>query len=225
MQSSLDPQQSVSAGEKIRCVIAHDHVLLRQALRRLLEDEPDIEVVSEAENAAECLRKAFELRPEVVVADAKTMGLTAHEVGLCVARESPGTKVVMLNVGPPAGNVETAAEGGTACDVRESSAEQLAEMVRGSCARGGTQEYAASELQMARETAPAGRALTTREREVVKLLAEGKTVRSAATMLGVSSKTVDSHKFNLMRKLNLHNKAELVMWAVQAKVVKVPAGF
>jgi len=78
---------------------------------------------------------------------------------------------------------------------------------------------------MMRARPPAERTLTTREREVLKLLAEGKTVRIAATMLGVSSKTVDSHKFNLMRKLGLHNKAELVMWAVQAKVLKLPANF
>ncbi len=67
------------------------------------------------------------------------------------------------------------------------------------------------------------RTLTGREREVVKLLAEGKTVRAAASILGLSSKTVDAHKFNLMRKLNIHNKAALVMWAVREKVVKISA--
>jgi DNA-binding NarL/FixJ family response regulator len=72
---------------------------------------------------------------------------------------------------------------------------------------------------------PQERALTAREREVLKLLAEGKTVRVAATILGVSSKTVDAHKFNLMRKLGIHNKAELVMWAIRKKVVKLPANF
>ena len=69
------------------------------------------------------------------------------------------------------------------------------------------------------------RALTAREREVLKLLAEGKTVRATATILGLSSKTVDAHKFNLMRKLGIHNKAELVMWAIQRKVVKIPVNF
>ena len=69
------------------------------------------------------------------------------------------------------------------------------------------------------------RALTAREREVLKLLAEGRTVRSAASILGVSAKTVDAHKFNLMRKLGIHNKAELVMWAIQERVVKVPVNF
>jgi DNA-binding NarL/FixJ family response regulator len=75
------------------------------------------------------------------------------------------------------------------------------------------------------ELAPRKRVLTAREREVLKLLAEGRTVRSAAVILGLSSKTVDAHKFNLMRKLGIHNKAELVMWAIQKKVVKVPANF
>ncbi len=72
---------------------------------------------------------------------------------------------------------------------------------------------------------PHERALTARELEVLKLLAEGKTVRAAAMVLGVSSKTVDAHKFNLMRKLGIHNKAELVMWAIQKKVLKIPANF
>jgi DNA-binding NarL/FixJ family response regulator len=64
--------------------------------------------------------------------------------------------------------------------------------------------------------------LTAREQEVLKLLAEGKTVRAAATALGLSSKTVDAHKFNLMRKLGIHKRAELVMWAIQKRVVKIP---
>jgi DNA-binding NarL/FixJ family response regulator len=67
--------------------------------------------------------------------------------------------------------------------------------------------------------------LTSRESEVLKLLAEGRTVRSVAVLLGLSVKTVDAHKFNLMRKLGIHNKAELVMWAIQKRVVKVPVNF
>jgi DNA-binding NarL/FixJ family response regulator len=72
---------------------------------------------------------------------------------------------------------------------------------------------------------PRKRVLTSREREVLKLLAEGRTVRSAADVLGLSMKTVDAHKFNLMRKLGIHNKAELVMWAIQKRVVKLPVNY
>jgi DNA-binding NarL/FixJ family response regulator len=93
-------------------------------------------------------------------------------------------------------------------------------MVRSVCGR----IHSADELPRAVGSAsPQEHALTTREREVLKLLAEGKTVRRAATDLGLSSKTVDAHKFNLMRKLGIHNKAELVMWAIQKRVVKIPA--
>jgi DNA-binding NarL/FixJ family response regulator len=84
--------------------------------------------------------------------------------------------------------------------------------------------HPAEELPPAGEPASElGHTLTSREREVLKLLAEGKTVRRAATDLGLSSKTVDAHKFNLMRKLGIHNKAELVMWAIQKRVLKIPA--
>jgi DNA-binding NarL/FixJ family response regulator len=224
----------------IRCVLVHDHVLLRQGLRRLLEDEPDIDVVSEAGNAAECLRKVCELRPDVLVVDAGTFGLPAAEAELLVARESPQTKIVLLSLqeqtNSPFRDQRTPAGG---CTVRQTSAEELVEMVRNSHRGDRTndvltnhivtnqpQAYSRRDPRPSTETMfPRERSLTAREREVLKLLAEGKTVRAAATVLGLSSKTVDAHKFNLMRKLGIHNKAELVMWAIQKRVVKIPANF
>lgn len=240
MPPRTDSKEAVFYGKKIRCVLAHDHVLLRQGLRRLLEDEPDIEVVSEAGNAAECLRKVYEFQPDVLVADADTFGLPAAEAELLVARESPQTKIVFLSLqdrdSSPFSGLR-AAPGG--CAVRQTSAEELVEMVRNSRSDDRTNDIAATDiatdrpesysrlgLQRPAETLlPRERALTGREREVLKLLAEGKTVRAAATVLGLSSKTVDAHKFNLMRKLGIHNKAELVMWAIQKRVVKIPANF
>jgi two-component system, NarL family, response regulator NreC len=214
---------------KIRCVLALDHVLFRQGLRRLLEDEPDIDVVSEAGNAAECLRKVYEFQPDVVVADAATFGLPASDAELCVARESPETKMVFLSVQEEAGFPSDWRAAGGDCAARQTSAEELVEIIRTSCGRNRTNpDDAVLECSPRRpmETMmSAERALTAREREVLKLLAEGKTVRAAAIALGLSSKTVDAHKFNLMRKLGIHNKAELVMWAIQKNVVKVPVNF
>ena len=221
-------------------MLAHDHILLRQGLRRLLEDEPDIDVVSEAGNAAECLRKVYELRPDVLVADDGTFGLSAPEAELLVAQESPQTKIVFLSVQEQARSpfgALRAATGG--CAVRQTSAEELVEMVRNSCLGNAASHIPTNRTPTRhRETSlrrdpqrstatlfPQERTLTAREREVLKLLAEGKTVRAAATVLGLSSKTVDAHKFNLMRKLGIHNKAELVMWAIQKRVVKIPANF
>ncbi len=117
------------------------------------------------------------------------------------------------------GNLRAAEQ---SCAVRQTSAGELAEMVRNACSGSRRNDPEASSRRDAlRPTS----ALTTREREVLKLLAEGKTVRGAATILGLSFKTVDAHKFNLMRKLGIHNKAELVMWAIQRRVVKVPVNF
>jgi DNA-binding NarL/FixJ family response regulator len=236
-------------------VLAHDHVLLRQGLRRLLRDEPDLEVVSEAGNAAECLRKVYEYRPDVVIADAATFGLPAAEAALLLSRESPHTNLVFLSMQEQASSgfdgLQTAQ--GT-CTARHTSVEELVEMVLNSCRGHASDDIATDRDSTNRDSANYGtpnhrtpnrqeanfrrdpqrstemlvsqeRALTTREREVLKLLAEGKTVRAAATVLGLSSKTVDAHKFNLMRKLGIHNKAELVMWAIQKRVVKIPANF
>jgi two-component system, NarL family, response regulator NreC len=240
-----DPREVIFPVKKIRCVLAHDHVLLRQGLRRMLEDEPDVVVVSEAGNAAECLRKAHEFQPDVLVADAGMFGLPSPEAEALVARESPQTKIVFLSMQERASSPFSGprAAGGD-CAVRETSAEELVEMVRNSRRGDRTrdiaqnnnaqkniaidQQEAFSRTDPRRPSGtlfPQQRSLTAREREVLKLLAEGKTVRAAATILGLSSKTVDAHKFNLMRKLGIHNKAELVMWAIQKKVVKIPANF
>ncbi len=230
MPPRTDSRELSFPAKKIRCVLVHDHVFLRQGLRRLLEDEPDIVVVSEAGNAAECLRQVCELQPDILVADAATFGLPAREAELLVAQESSQTKIVFLSVqeeaSSPFSGPRTALTG---CAVRQTSADELVEMVRSACRDHATNHKGrVSQRDPQRSTAtlfPKERALTTREREVLKLLAEGKTVRAVATVLGLSSKTVDAHKFNLMRKLGLHNKVELVMWAIQKRVVKIPANF
>jgi len=208
----------------------HDHVLLREGVRRLLEDEPDIEVVSEAENAAECLRKVHELRPDVVVADSTTFALPVAEAERLVAQESPATKIVLLSEQEHSGFTSgSTREVEQSCAVRQTSAGELVDMVRNAGSGNRTKFSESSSLRDLPRPATTifreERALTAREREVLKLLAEGKTVRGAATMLGLSIKTVDAHKFNLMRKLGIHNKAELVMWAIQRKVVRLPVNF
>jgi len=215
---------------KIRCILVHDHVLLRQGLRRLLEDEPDIEVVAEAGNAAEALQRVFEHRPEIVIADTGSFACAADQAERLILRESPNSKVLFLAMHEGERSPrETAADRGS-CAVRQTSSEELVKMVRKahSGQGAGLQEIPRKgrvERAAAVELPTRKRALTAREREVLELLAEGRTVRSVAETLGVSVKTVDAHKFNLMRKLGVHNKAELVMWAIQKRVVKLPANF
>lgn len=170
----------------------------------------------------ECLRQIFEYAPEVVIADPKSLGLSAAETDLLIERESPGTKLVFLDTDQRKNPSSVRPSEMDRFATRETSMEELVGMVRELC---GNQSDLSEQEEAAgsSEEHPEQRALTAREREVLKLLAQGKTVRAAASDLGLSSKTVDAHKFNLMRKLGIHNKADLVMWAIQKKVVTVPA--
>jgi two-component system response regulator NreC len=223
------PQLPIGESKSIRCVLAHDLVLLRQGLRRLLEDEPDISVVAEAGDAAQTLREVFTHRPQIVIVDVHMFGCTADQCERLIDRESPGSKLLFLTNHRDDEDIQWHPPGDAHYAERRTSAEELVEMVRKTAAPG---TVLASELQSkeyaewpVEELLPRRRVLTVREREVLKLLAEGRTVRSAADVLGLSIKTVDAHKFNLMRKLGVHNKAELVMWAIQKKVVKVPVNW
>jgi DNA-binding NarL/FixJ family response regulator len=194
----------------------------------LLEDEPDIEVVAEAGSVAEALRMVAEHSPEVVITQASVFGVAASQVEKVILQVSPRSKVLFLTMHEGGAPFPEAGVEGMSCAVRQTSARELGEMIRRAYFRETTsfRELPPIGLGEKREGEHSRKGvLTTREREVLELLAEGKTVRSAASILGVSVKTVDAHKFNLMRKLGIHNKAELVVWAIQQKVLKLPANF
>ena len=218
-------KEFIASVGNIRCLLAHGHVSFRQSLRRLLEDEFDLEVVSEAGNAAECLRKVFESQPDVVIADHKIFGLSASEAELLLERISNHTKLFFLDIEQLDNSAFDAAKsGGSYPTPPQSGLEDLVKMIRN--VYGARTSLAAARstenLRRPAEAQQKENSLTAREREVLKLLAEGKTVRAAAMTLGVSSKTVDAHKFNLMRKLGVHNKAQLVIWAIRTRMVEIP---
>jgi two-component system response regulator NreC len=219
------PHAQIRNDNTIRCVLAHELALVRQGLRRLLEDEPDLEVIAEAENAAEALRQILERRPDVVIADATLFGCAPVQAEQMILEESPTSRIVFLP-SPNQDEVSPTASRNAKYALRDTSADELMAMVRGTAAapRFVAVDTEVSEIPI-EELASGKRMLTAREREVLKLLAEGRTVRSVAGVLGLSVKTVDAHKFNLMRKLGIHNKAELVMWAIQKRVVKLPVNF
>jgi two-component system, NarL family, response regulator NreC len=208
---------------KIRCALVHDHILLRQGLRRLLEDEPDLEIVTESANSVDALKQVLRHQPEIVITDAAVFGFTPDKVELLLRRLSPATRVLFLMTESENGN-DTRVD--ASCLSKHTSVQELVEKVRQinsgrnsvrALPRRSHEEW--SDAESPAQT----HALTDREREVLKLLAEGRTVRSAATSLGLSVKTVDTHKFNLMRKLGIHNKAELVMWAIRKRLLRIPA--
>jgi two-component system, NarL family, response regulator NreC len=209
---------------KIRCALVHNHILLRQGLRRLLEDEPEIEIISESENSLEALKRVLEQQPEIVITDANVFGFNPEKVEILLRRLSPSTRVLFLSMEEEESK-DREAQSDMSCAVKNTSAGELLEKIKQvHSGHGSVKELPKSRTQWSEAvTSTPPRGLTIREREVLKLLAEGRTVRSAATTLGVSTKTVDAHKFNLMRKLGIHNKAELVMWAIRKRLVRMPS--
>jgi two-component system, NarL family, response regulator NreC len=219
---------------RIRCVIADDHEMLRYGVRRLLQDAPDFTVVGEARDAAEALKLVIEHHPDLVLLDISMPGMSSFEVGRLVDEHCASTRVVYLTMHEDQEYIEQALRSGASGYLlKDTPAPQLLEALR-EVHRGlrslspqiqkKIQTNASNDVSPSSATrVPLRRnSLTIREREVMKLLAEGNTVKQAAALLGVSLKTVEAHKFNLMRKLDIHNKAQLVTVAIQKKILPLP---
>ena len=217
--------------DPIRCVIADDHEMLRYGVRRLLEDAPDFAVVGEAGDAAVALKLVLEHRPDLVLLDISMPGMSPFEAGRLIEEHCTGTRIVYLTMHEDREYVQQALRSGASGYlVKDTPAPLLLQALR-EVHRGerslSPQIQARLENDATVRSQPVGvplrrSALTLREREVMKLLAEGNTVKKAAAVLGVSVKTVEAHKFNLMRKLDIHNKAQLVTVAIQRKILPLP---
>jgi DNA-binding NarL/FixJ family response regulator len=229
--SAKDSHLQPESGQQIRCVIADDHALLRYGVRRLLEDASDFAVVGEAADAAEALKLALQERPDLLLLDIGMPGMSSFEAGRLIAEHCPGTRVVYLTKHEEQDYVAQAfRSGASGYLLKDTPAPRLLHALR-EIHRGervlSPQVTARFKDERVLRNDPARVAfrrstLTLREREVMKLLAEGYTVRQAAGILGVSAKTVEAHKFNLMRKLDIHNKAQLVTAAIQKKILPMP---
>jgi len=215
----------------IRCVIADDHEMLRYGVRRLLEDAPDFAVVGEAGDAAEALKLVLEHRPDLVLLDISMPGMSSFEAGHLIEEHCTGTRIVYLTMHEDREYVQQALRSGASGYLLKDTPaplllRALREVHRGERSLSPQVEAKlkndASQREQSARVPLRRSALTLREREVMKLLAEGNTVKKAAAVLGVSVKTVEAHKFNLMRKLDIHNKAQLVTVAIQKKILPIP---
>ena len=220
----------ISEAERIRCVIADDHEMLRYGVRRLLEDDPGFLVVGEASDASEALKLVLEHRPDLVLLDISMPGMSSFEAGRLIEEHCTGTRIVYLTMHEDQEYVQQAMRSGaTGYLLKDTPApillRALREVHRGekSVSPQIQTKLKADDSPRTSNRVPLRRStLTLREREVMKLLAEGNTVKKTAAVLGVSVKTVEAHKFNLMRKLDIHNKAQLVTVAIQKKILPVP---
>ena len=216
--------------ELMRCVIADDHEMLRYGVRRLLEDAPDFAVVGEAGDASEALRLALRLRPDMVLLDISMPGMSSFEAGRLI-EESGVTRVVYLTMHEDQDYVDQALRSGASGYLLKDTPAPLLLSALREVHRGEQSISPQIQAKLKNDAflrsqpvrVPLRRStLTLREREVMKLLAEGHTVKKVAAVLGLSVKTVEAHKFNLMRKLDIHNKAQLVTVAIQRKIVSLP---
>ena len=216
---------------KIRILLADDHTLFRQGMKTLISAETDLEVVAEVPNGGEAIEKAAELRPDIVLMDIGMPGFSSFEATRQIKKNRPETKVLFLSMYDDEDYlVEGMEVGGSGYVLKDSPAPQLLAAVR-DVHRGGSYlsprmlaqlvDDFRSRIRSANRL-PRFATLTAREKEVLKMLAEGNSVKEIACVLNLSVKTVEAHKFNLMRKLDIHNKAHLVQYAIQKKIIKLP---
>ena len=211
---------------KIRVLLVDDHMLFRQGLKTLISAEADMEVAGEASNGSDAIEKADEVRPDVVLMDISMPGLSSFEASRQIKKNHTRTKVLFLTMYDDQDYVTQAlAVGASGYILKDCPSTELVRGLR-DASSGGSYFSSPIVSQLLDDFRSRGKSpkptLTPRECEVLKMLAEGISVKEIACSLNLSIKTVDAHKVNLMRKLDIHNKAQLVKYAVQKKIIEFP---
>ena len=208
---------------KIRIVLADDHSVVRQGFRRILEAQADMEIVGEASNGREALETATKLSPDVVVMDVAMPELNGIEATRRMGEAAPRTRVLALSMHKDSVYVrEILRAGARGYLLKDAVDEDLIAAVR-AVARGegylspGVADAVLTDYRQ--HVSDPIDLLTTREREVLQLIAEGKTNKEIATLLNLSVYTVDAHRGRIMEKLNLHSTGELVRFAIRKGLV------
>ncbi len=214
--------------ETIRLLLADDHAVVRSGLRLLLEAQPDLAIIGEAENGEEAIRRTAELRPDVVLMDIEMPGMNGIEAARRIKVQSPGTSVLaltmyeddqyffeMLRAGASGYVPKRAAPDELASAIRAVSRGEV--FIHPSLAGRLVQDYLQRRDVDVQE--PVAGDLTPREQEVLTLIAQGLSNNEIADQLVISAKTVDRHRENIMRKLNLHNRVDLVKYALRKGLI------
>jgi len=220
--------------EKIRVVLADDHTVVRQGLRALLAAEGDIEVVGEAENGRQAIQLVKKLLPDVAVIDIAMPVLNGLEATRQITRSVPSTKVLILSSYSDDEYVQQLTEAGAAGYlVKQTAANELLKAIR-EAQRGNAYFSPAIAKRLrdqCREAFVSGQPgrrrsdyLTTREAEVLQLIAEGRANKQIAAELCISIKTVEKHRQQVMNKLNIHDVAGLTRHAISKGIIETNAG-
>ncbi len=212
----------------MRVLLADDHSIVRRGLRSLIESEPDIKVVAEASDGLEALRMCDEYKPDAIILDVAMPKLNGIEVAARVHKLVHAPSVIILSMHADETYIIRAlAAGARAYLLKDATDEDLIPALRAVAAgrpffspsvTGVLIEDYVRQLQ-ARGLTDSYHLLTDREREVLQLLAEGRSNKEVAALLDVGVSTVETHRANMMQKLNLHNTAEIVLYAVRKRII------
>ena len=207
--------------DKISVLLVDDHSLVRRGFRRILEDEPDIEVTGEAADGAEAVRLAHELKPNVVVMDCAMPNMNGLLATRKILEQQPQTLVLMLSMHPEETLVRQALDAGARGYVLKNAVD----LELGAAIRRVVAGETVLDSQLNRpETLKGDRDehLTPRELEILQMIVEGKSNKEIATVLDLSANTVAVHRANIMDALGIHKTAELVVYAIRNGLVNLP---
>ena len=206
----------------MRILIADDHGIVRSGVRLLLDRQPDMEVVAEAEDGVEALEKVLAERPDLVILDVAMPRMTGLQATHEIKKQSPDTQVLILSMHDDERYLFEALRAGAAGYVLKRAADQdLVDAVR-AAVRGEPFLNADAQQALIREFLERGEQpeLTPREQEVVKLIAEAHTNKEIAEILHLSEKTVETHRGNVLQKLGMRDRVELVRYAIRQGLVE-----
>ena len=205
--------------EPITVLLADDHSLVRRGFRRILEDEEGMQVVGEASNGVEAIRNAYELKPNVVVMDLSMPELDGVQATKEIVKHLPGTQVLILSMHADDNYVRNALDAGAKGYLLKSGID--VDLVGAIKAVSEGKRFIGSGLKyVAQEQDDEVNKLTGREKQVLQLIAQGKSNKEIARLLELSVNTVSVHRANLMEKMNIHRTAELVLFAIRKGLVQ-----
>jgi DNA-binding NarL/FixJ family response regulator len=213
---------------KLRLLLGDDHTLMRQGLRKILEERPEWEVIAEVGDGREAVKKCMALKPDVAVLDVAMPLLNGIDATQQIVRKVPETKVLVLSMYSDEAYVTRALQAGATGYMLKDSAGK--DLLKGIASVAAGQAYfspAIARLMLddyVRRVAGSGvvdryETLSEREREIFQLIAEARTNKEVAELLEISPATVETHRARILQKLDIHNTAELVLYAVRRGVI------
>ncbi|HEV8700762.1 MAG TPA: response regulator transcription factor [Candidatus Polarisedimenticolia bacterium] len=214
----------MAPGKRTRILVADDHTIVRQGLRAILEGEPDMEVVGEAADGREAVKKAVCLAPDVVIMDVSMPKMNGLEATARIVKDNPSIRVVALTMHSSEEYVYSLLKAGAkGYLLKESVSSDLVEAIH-AVEGGGTYLHPSISNRVVEGYLKGPQAgthagmvdvLTPREREILQLIAEGHTNKEIAGLLGLSVKTIENHRTRIMDKLEIHNVAGLTRYAIE----------